>query len=108
MHAFGARQFLQLRLMKEKSMSSDKKIERALRDLVFPWIRALGIREGLEHSSDLAAKSAAKVYLSACGGDSNGAANLMSDFSRRLEQQAEQLRKSEAAAIEAAVKEDSK
>ncbi|NHR04419.1 hypothetical protein HA052_04340 [Chromobacterium haemolyticum] len=73
-------------------MSSDKKIERGLRDLVFPWIQALGTREGLEQSSDVLARALAKVYVSASsGGDGEMAVLMLSGLVNKINHEIELL-----------------
>lgn len=66
-------------------MSSEKKLERGLHDLVFPWVQALGTREGLEQSSGVLAKAVAKVYVSASSSCDDGmAAQMLSELVNKI------------------------
>ena len=77
-------------------MSSEKKVERGLRDLVFPWVQALGTREGLEQSSEVLAKAVSKVYVSASSGCGGGmAVQMLSELVNNINSEIELLRSTE-------------
>ncbi|WP_144408850.1 hypothetical protein [Chromobacterium vaccinii] len=73
-------------------MSSEKKVERGVSNLVFPWVQALGTHEGLEQSSEVLTKAVVKVYVSAPSGCGDGmAVKMLSELVNNINTEIELL-----------------